>query len=179
MATRRRQSTPTIAGVAHCRYLRHSGTSRPPSQVRIVNIREQTKIGGYMVVDNAAGLIALAQRNILECHTWNSTTRRLETPNRIVLDLDPGPSVPWRVVVDAARRERQFLCPCLSPGTSSPRVSGLNVGLPYRSQACARFARRLGRLLRDAAASASVTGFSVGRIRPRREKEDRVGSAKT
>jgi bifunctional non-homologous end joining protein LigD len=95
--------------VAHCRYLRHSGASRPPSQVRIVNIREQTKIGDYMVVDDAAGLIALAQRNILEFHTWNSTTRRLETPNRIILDLDPGPSVPWRVVVDAARQLRALL----------------------------------------------------------------------
>jgi bifunctional non-homologous end joining protein LigD len=95
--------------VAHCRYLRHSGASRPPSQVRIVNIREQTKIGDYMVVDNATGLIALAQRNILEFHTWNSTTGRLETPNRIVLDLDPGPAVPWRVVVDAARQVRALL----------------------------------------------------------------------
>jgi hypothetical protein len=95
--------------IAHCRYLRHSGASRPPSQIRIVKIREQTKIGDYMVVDNAAGLIALAQRNILEFHTWNSTTRRLETPNRIVLDLDPGPSVSWRVVVDAARQVRALL----------------------------------------------------------------------
>jgi bifunctional non-homologous end joining protein LigD len=95
--------------VANCRYLRHSGASRPPAQVRTVNIREQTKIGDYMVIDDTAGLIALAQRNILEFHTWNSTTKRLETPDRIILDLDPGPSVPWRVVVEAARQLRALL----------------------------------------------------------------------
>jgi bifunctional non-homologous end joining protein LigD len=84
-------------------------TRRRQSTATIVNIREQTKIGDYMVVDNAAGLIALARRNILEFHTWNSTTRRLETPNRIVLDLDPGPLVPWRVVVDPARQVRALV----------------------------------------------------------------------
>jgi bifunctional non-homologous end joining protein LigD len=95
--------------VANCRYLRHSGASRPPSQVRTIEIQEQTKIGDYMVIDDAAGLIALAQRNILEFHTWNSTTSRLEKPDRIVLDLDPGPAVPWRTVVEAARQIRTLL----------------------------------------------------------------------
>jgi DNA primase len=62
--------------VDHCRYLRHSG-ERAPTEVRVINIREQKKIGDYMIVDDLAGLIALAQRNIIEFHTWNSTGRQI------------------------------------------------------------------------------------------------------
>lgn len=94
---------------AHCRYMRHSGEHRAPAQVRVINIREKTKIGDYMIVDDRPGLIALAQRNIVEFHTWNSTADAIEHPNRIILDLDPGPAVPWRAMVDAARLVRKAL----------------------------------------------------------------------
>ena len=33
--------------------------------------------------------------DVLELHTWNSTVERLEDPDRLVLDLDPGPEVPF------------------------------------------------------------------------------------
>jgi bifunctional non-homologous end joining protein LigD len=94
--------------VDHCRYLRHSA-ERAPSQVRVINIREQKKIGDYMIIDDRAGLIALAQRNIVEFHTWNATADDVERPDRIVFDLDPGPRVPWRETVAAARLVRQAL----------------------------------------------------------------------
>jgi bifunctional non-homologous end joining protein LigD len=94
---------------AHCRYMRHSGEHRAPAQVRVVNIREKTKIGDYMIVDDLPALIALAQRNIVEFHTWNSTDNAVELPNRIIFDLDPGPAVPWRAMVDAARLVRKAL----------------------------------------------------------------------
>lgn len=92
----------------NCRYLRHSG-ERAPEQVRVVEIQEQTKIGDYMIADDRAGLIALAQRNIIEFHTWNATVEKLERPNRVVLDLDPGPEVMWRDMVAAAKLVRDTL----------------------------------------------------------------------
>lgn len=92
----------------HCRFLRHAG-ERAPAHVRVVHIQEKTKVGDYMIVDDEAALISLAQRNMVEFHTWNSTADRLERPNRIVLDLDPGPNVPWRRTVTAARMVRSTL----------------------------------------------------------------------
>ena len=94
--------------VDHCRYLRHSG-ERAPKQVRVVHIQEQTKVGDYMVIDDLSGLIALAQRNIVEFHTWNATADRVERPDRIVFDLDPGPNVAWKDTVAAARLLRTSL----------------------------------------------------------------------
>jgi bifunctional non-homologous end joining protein LigD len=94
--------------VDHCRYLRHSG-ERAPAQVRVVNIPEQKKIGDYMVIDDLSGLVSLAQRNIIEFHTWNSTAERVEQPDRVVFDLDPGPDVAWRETIAAARLLRKAL----------------------------------------------------------------------
>lgn len=94
---------------AHCRYMRHSGEHRAPAHVRVINIREKTKIGDYMIVDDLPALVALAQRNIVEFHTWNSTDTDIERPNRIIFDLDPGPAVPWRAMVEAARLVRTAL----------------------------------------------------------------------
>jgi bifunctional non-homologous end joining protein LigD len=151
--------------VAHCRYLRHSGASRPPSQVRVVNIREQTKIGDYMVVDDAAGLIALAQRNILEFHTWNSTTRKLETPDRIILDLDPGPSVPWRMVVEAAREVRAVLQDLgLQSWLKTTGGAGLHVVIPIVPRrdwsACLQFAKSVASSLVEHAPSRYTITFA-------------------
>jgi bifunctional non-homologous end joining protein LigD len=109
--------------VDHCRYLRHSG-ERAPSQVRVINIQEQKKVGDYMIVDDLAGLIALAQRNIIELHTWNSTADHLETPDRIVFDLDPGPQVTWNETVAAGHQVR---------GHDHRRS-----GTPHRRADCAR-----------------------------------------
>jgi bifunctional non-homologous end joining protein LigD len=84
-----------------CFYMKHSGVWAPKS-LRRVRIREKTKTGEYLYVDSTAGLIGLVQMGILEIHTWNSVVERLEEPDRIVFDLDPGPEVAWESVVEAA-----------------------------------------------------------------------------
>lgn len=131
--------------VDHCRYLRHSG-ERAPRQVRVVQIQEQTKIGDYMVVDDLAGLIALAQRNIIEFHTWNSTARDVEHPTRVVFDLDPGPDVPWTQTVSAARRVRSSLEALrLRSWLKTTGGNGLHIVVPiapkYDWSQCLAFAR--------------------------------------
>jgi bifunctional non-homologous end joining protein LigD len=96
-------------GVAKdCFYQKHVGTWAPES-LRRVKIRERTKIGEYLVVDSLAALIGLVQIGILEIHTWNSVVERLEQPDRLVFDLDPGPGVPWKRVVEGARLIRERL----------------------------------------------------------------------
>jgi bifunctional non-homologous end joining protein LigD len=43
-----------------------------------------------LAVDSIDGLISAAQLNVVEFHTWNSTTKRIDDPDRVVFDLDPG-----------------------------------------------------------------------------------------
>lgn len=60
-------------------------------------------------VDSVEGLIAAAQLNVVEFHTWNSTTKRIDQPDRIVFDLDPGEGVAWPQVREAAMLTRAML----------------------------------------------------------------------
>ncbi|MBY4898401.1 DNA ligase D [Cupriavidus sp. AU9028] len=55
------------------------------------------------------GIVAAAQLNVIEFHTWNADKRTIEKPDRIVFDLDPGEGVPWQHVVEAAALVRGFL----------------------------------------------------------------------
>lgn len=100
-----KQCAPTVG---QCRFLRHSG-ERAPAHVRIVKIQEQKKVGDYMIVDDVSGLVSLAQWNIVEFHTWNAAIDQIEKPNRVVIDLDPGPNVEPYAVVQAAHRVRAEL----------------------------------------------------------------------
>jgi bifunctional non-homologous end joining protein LigD len=93
---------------APCIYLRH-GKAWGPRALRRVKIQEKTKVGEYLVADSVEGVVSLAQMGIVEIHTWNSTAEDIEHPNRLVWDLDPGPGVPWREIVKAARLVREVL----------------------------------------------------------------------
>jgi bifunctional non-homologous end joining protein LigD len=91
-----------------CFYQKHPGVGTP-DELRRIPIRESSKTEEYVVVDDVPGLIALAQVGALEIHAWGSREDKLESPDRLIFDLDPGPEVAWKVVVDSAKQIRDFL----------------------------------------------------------------------
>jgi len=60
-------------------------------------------------IDSVPALLAAVQMNTIELHTWNSTTRRIDRPDRVVFDLDPGEGVAWAHVQEAAVLTRALL----------------------------------------------------------------------
>lgn len=91
-----------------CFYQKHPSPGTP-EYLRQIPIREEKKTVPYVVVDDVAGLISLAQIGALEIHAWGSRADRLEQPDRLIFDLDPDPSVAWNTVVQSARQVRDFL----------------------------------------------------------------------
>jgi bifunctional non-homologous end joining protein LigD len=53
-------------------------------------------------VEKAEGIVGAAQLNAVEFHTWNALARRIDRPDRIVFDLDPGEGTPWPQIREAA-----------------------------------------------------------------------------
>jgi bifunctional non-homologous end joining protein LigD len=53
-------------------------------------------------VPTVDALVNAAQMNVIEFHTWNSTKKRIDQPDRMVFDLDPGEGVAWPRVQEAA-----------------------------------------------------------------------------
>jgi len=111
-----------------------------------VRIREKTKIGEYLVADSLPALVALVQMNVLEIHTWNSRVADIERPDRLVMDLDPGRDVGWRVVIHAATLVRAlFSALDLVSFVKTTGGRGLHVVVPLAPRAdwaeCLEFAR--------------------------------------
>jgi bifunctional non-homologous end joining protein LigD len=134
-----------------CFYMKHSQVWAPAA-IRRVRIREKTKIGDYLIVDTIAALVGLVQMGVLEVHTWNSQFADVEHPNRIVIDLDPGPRVGWPAVVRAARLVRELLEALhLESFVKTTGGRGVHIVVPLQPRAdwagCLAFARAFAETL--------------------------------
>lgn len=153
-----------------CFYMKHSQVWAPEALQR-VKIQEKTKVGDYLIANDAAGLVSLVQMGVLEVHTWNSKYVHIEQPDRLVFDLDPGAKVTWRQVVDAARLVRRLLDKvglASFPKTTGGR--GLHVVVPLTPKAswdvCLDFARELAELIEARDSALYTTAFAkAGRER--------------
>lgn len=95
-------------GRGDCFFQKHPGEGLPAPIRRIeVPAKRGTKVG--LAIDDEAGLVALVQLGVLEIHPWGARADRPLRPERLVLDLDPGPGVAWPAVVAAAREARERL----------------------------------------------------------------------
>lgn len=56
----------------------------------------------YLVCDDVAGLVSLAQLGAVELHTWGGSVPDPLRADRLTFDLDPDPTLDWRTVADAA-----------------------------------------------------------------------------
>jgi bifunctional non-homologous end joining protein LigD len=153
---------------AGCMYMKHSKVWAPPQLTRI-KIREKTKIGDYLVIESPEAIVALAQMDIVEIHTWNSRKQTIEYPDRVVLDLDPGQQVPWPTMVGAARLLRKVLHTLgLESFVKTTGGKGVHVVVPLEPradwEACLAFARAVaGALTRHNPALFTVTYGKRGR----------------
>lgn len=79
-------------------------------------------------------LLAAAQLNVMEFHTWNATTRAIGKPDRMIFDLDPGEGVPWAQVQEAAQLVHAFLTELGLPAfLKTSGGKGLHVVVPLAS----------------------------------------------
>jgi bifunctional non-homologous end joining protein LigD len=88
-----------------CFVQRRAGSGIPASVTR-VEVEEEGEAATYLEVGSRKALLSLAQLGTLELHTWSSRTDRLDRPDRMILDLDPAPDLPFSAVVEAAREIR-------------------------------------------------------------------------
>jgi bifunctional non-homologous end joining protein LigD len=150
-----------------CKFLPHSeGWYRwVPSFVRRLHIREQKKLGEYLVIDSLEALLAIVNGDILELHTWNATAEHLEQPDRLVFDLDPAPDIRWSKLARAALIIRERLqMKGLQSWLKTTGGKGLHVVVPLQPiathDACYRFARHFAESLVRERSDLFVSSFS-------------------
>jgi bifunctional non-homologous end joining protein LigD len=107
-----------------------------PAALRRVEIQEGGKKVTYVMVADAAGLVGLAQMGVLEIHPWGSRADRIEQPDVLIFDLDPGPDVGWRKLVEAAAHTRVYLHELeLTSFVKTTGGKGLHVVVPIEPRA--------------------------------------------
>jgi bifunctional non-homologous end joining protein LigD len=137
---------------ADCFFQRHAMAGMP-DVIRRIPLREEgsKKRADYLYVEDAQGLLALAQFGAVEFHSWGCRVDQPERPDRIVFDLDPDEGLPWREVVAAARELRDALAELgLVPFVKTTGGKGLHVvvpiarrqGWPEVRRFCEAFARQ-------------------------------------
>ncbi len=63
----------------------------------------------YIYVKDVKGIMEMIQMGVIEIHPWGATIDRIHTPDRMIFDLDPDPSVPFEKVKEAALDIRRRL----------------------------------------------------------------------
>ena len=89
-----------------------------------------------LAIDDVNGLISLVQMNVLEIHVWGSLVTHIETPDRIIFDLDPDEAVSWTTLRDAAMEVKDRLSKLgLTSFVKSTGGKGLHVVVPVLPEA--------------------------------------------
>lgn len=161
------------AGIsAPCSYMKHA-KAWGPTALRRVNIQEKTKVGEYLVADSISAVVALAQMGVVEIHTWNSTYKDVDRPNRLVWDLDPGPAIRWTQTVAAAKVLRDLLETFgLEAWVKTTGGKGLHIVVPIAPTIdwsdCLAFSRGIADALVSTNAALYTTAF------PKRGREQKI-----
>ncbi len=115
-----------------CFYQKHAN-DRIPEAVGRVEIPEEDGTACYMVADTLPALIGLVQMGVLELHTWGTKRDKLDSPDRMILDLDPDPAVPWQSVIEGAQLLRTLLSELnLASFVKTTGGKGLHVVVPLQ-----------------------------------------------
>jgi bifunctional non-homologous end joining protein LigD len=152
---------------AECFYQKHARAGIDEKRLHLVREPDGDK---SISIDNLDGLIALVQAGVLEIHNRGSSIDSLETCNRLVFDLDPGPGMDWTDIVSATREVRQRLADQgLVSFLKTSGGKGLHVVVPIKDAAwdiAKSFARGLAeQMARD----------NPGRYTPAIAKRTRTG----
>ncbi len=141
---------------AACFFQKHRGQGMPKAigSVRVVEAK-----GGeadYISLSSAGGLVGAAQMGTIEFHIWGARNDRLDTPDRLVFDLDPDEGLAFAKVRAAAVEMRDRLDALGLP--SIPMLTGgkgVHVIVPLRPKAgwetVKLFSRTLAAMMADEA----------------------------
>jgi bifunctional non-homologous end joining protein LigD len=137
-----------------CFFQKHDSGGFGP-HVRHVPIAEKDgKTEDYLYVADGAGIVACVQMGTIEFHGWGARVADVETPDRIVFDLDPDVGLDFAAVRKAAKDIRRQLAdmglatfPMLTGGKGVHVIAPLTpkAEWPAVSDFCRRFALALAK----------------------------------
>jgi len=108
-----------------------------PSYVDVHKVKSESngKIIDYIVCNNKATLLYVANLGCIEINPWNSTTKKIGNPTWMVIDIDPSDKNKFTEVVDTALAAKMVLDKAgVSSYCKTSGASGLHVYVPLKNK---------------------------------------------
>jgi len=108
-----------------------------PAFVDVFKIKAESnnKIIDYIVCNNKATLLYVANLGCIEINPWNSTTKKIGHPTWMVIDIDPSDENTFTEVVDSALATKMILDRAgVSSYCKTSGASGLHVYVPLKNK---------------------------------------------
>jgi bifunctional non-homologous end joining protein LigD len=154
-----------------------------PRFVKSVRLRNQEgRELDYAVYTTTASLLHFVNLGTIEQHPWHSTTRRLNKPDWLAIDLDPK-KAPWENVLEVALLTKQV---CDEVGIKAfPKTSGssgIHIYLPLKPaneyERVAEFARLLAGEIAGRAPKIATVERSLAKRKPEQVYVDWMQNAR-
>lgn len=121
-----------------------------PSWVKKYDVRSESndKMINYIVCNNKATLLYIANLGSIEINPWNSTTKKIDHPTYMIIDIDPSPKNTFDQVIETALAVKKVLdkagvdCYCKTSG-----ATGLHVYIPMGNKYTYEQARKFGQIV--------------------------------
>ena len=127
----------------------------------------------YLYVETAEQIVACAKVQTVEFHGWGSRAGEVETPDRLVIDLDPDPALGFEAVKDAAfQLHRSFDALGLESFALLSGGKGIHIVVPLRPEAEWDAVREFAKAFCTALAEADPARFTVAL--PKKERRGRI-----
>ncbi|WP_018629128.1 DNA ligase D [Niabella aurantiaca] len=89
----------------------------------------------YILCNNRASLLYLANLGCIECNPWNSTVKKPDAPTYLIMDIDPSANNSFEQVIEAALATRQVLDDCGAASfCKTSGATGLHIYIPLANK---------------------------------------------
>lgn len=131
------------------------------------------RIEDYLFIASEAEIVACAKAQTVEFHGWGSRAGQVETPDRVVIDLDPGEGVGFEAVKGAAFDvHRSFEKIGLQSFALLSGGKGIHVVVPIIPEAKWDRVRQFAKAFCATLAAAEPSRFTIAL--PKKEREGRI-----
>ncbi|WP_194776256.1 DNA ligase D [Pararhodonellum marinum] len=138
-------------------YQKNMDTDKIPSWLKTFKVFSESteKDIDYLICNDTATLIYMANLGCIEFNPWNSTTKNPEKPDWVVIDLDPPKKKPeFKQVIDAALVVKEIMdglevdCFCKTSGATGLHVY-IPLGAKYEYDTVRIFAQLIAQKVND------------------------------
>src|SRR5207237_2818125 len=159
-----------------CKCFRQRSPAHPPTGKEfytLVHLQPVEQKNGrteqYLYVESAEEIVACAKVQTVEFHGWGSRAGAVETPDRLVIDLDPDPKLGFAAVKEAAFQvRRSFDAVGLDSFALLTGGKGIHIVVPLQASAEWDEVREFAKAFCTALAQAAPEKFTVALPKPQR-----------